>query len=339
MKALEKYEAVFDTILSKIESWDVKSWIRPWVESGSINLISKKPYRGFNSLIASLAYVGSDFENAWSFAFVTDNQASAIFWKLLWLQKSDDWRLDKNDYFRTIMKRQWSSATPIFFYKRYIKKGCEDLDENDPKKYSSIWTYNNVYPIEFYKLYDSFKDEIDAMIPSNTNNSDNKNINASELANEYMKFEWIDFMEDSGIFGSWAYYSPINDRIVMPLYESFHSDNDYWSTLFHEIIHSTWIEKRLWREIENRFWDRDYSFEELVAETWSLMLSSETWIITDDIVDNSAAYIHSWMKRLASDKDASKITFYKAISASKNAKDYVLWSQEVEETENEEINN
>jgi len=66
-----------------------------------------------------------------------------------------------------------------------------------------------------------------------------------------------------------AYYRPSEDVVNMPKANLFQSDEEYCSTLFHELTHSTGHKNRLNRdEISEitRFGSHDYSKEELVAE-------------------------------------------------------------------------
>lgn len=117
-------------------------------------------------------------------------------------------------------------------------------------------------------------------------------------------------------------YIPITDTIEIPSLDKFKTTDDYYSTLFHELIHSTWSVKRL-----NRFWDKvlsywnnEYSFEELVAEIWAMFLSQEVWII-QKTQDNSISYIKWWLEYLNKNK---KDIIYASIKAQKSL-DYILW--------------
>lgn len=47
--------------------------------------------------------------------------------------------------------------------------------------------------------------------------------------------------------GNRAYYSPTHDMICLPLFEQFTSANEYYSTAYHESIHSTMKEDRCQR--------------------------------------------------------------------------------------------
>ena len=103
--------------------------------------------------------------------------------------------------------------------------------------------------------------------------------------------------------GDRAYYKPSSDQIQMPVQEAFQSPEAYYSTLFHEMGHSTGHSSRLNRGLDSNlapFGSEDYSKEELVAEFCSAFLSAESGINQDGIAQ-SAAYIASWRKRLADD--------------------------------------
>ena len=102
--------------------------------------------------------------------------------------------------------------------------------------------------------------------------------------------------------GNRACYFPWQDKINMPDKEKFKTVQEYYSTLYHELTHSTGHAKRLNRPgivDANKFGSHDYSKEELVAEMGASFLAQETGI--DNItIDNSAAYIASWLKKLRS---------------------------------------
>ncbi|MBX9495296.1 DUF1738 domain-containing protein [Yersinia enterocolitica] len=100
-----------------------------------------------------------------------------------------------------------------------------------------------------------------------------------------------------------AFYSPGADRITMPEAVQFHRPADYYSTLLHELVHSTGHISRLSREgitsFSRRFGDPVYAFEELVAEIGSAFLCAEVGI-QGDVQHES--YIASWLKALKEDK-------------------------------------
>ena len=98
---------------------------------------------------------------------------------------------------------------------------------------------------------------------------------------------------------SGAYYVPATDKIGMPNRETFVSTDAHYSTLFHELVHSTGHESRLKRIEVALFGTDNYSREELVAEMGAAMLCGLTGI---DNQDQSAAYIEGWLKPLQNDR-------------------------------------
>ena len=122
-------------------------------------------------------------------------------------------------------------------------------------------------------------------------------------------------------------YKPASDSIHMPRRNSFVSPEEYYSTVFHEIGHSTGHESRLNRpELASGsapFGSATYSKEELVAEFCAGFLSQESGI-DNSTIDNSKSYIQGWAKELKSDK---KLVVSAAWQGQKAAK-YILGEEE-----------
>jgi antirestriction protein ArdC len=100
-----------------------------------------------------------------------------------------------------------------------------------------------------------------------------------------------------------AWYSPSRDVVGMPARRLFHSSEEHYSTLFHELAHSTGHAKRLHRDdFDNpvSFGSESYSKEELIAEMTAAMLCGIAGI-EQKILENSAAYLKTWIVRLRSD--------------------------------------
>jgi antirestriction protein ArdC len=119
-----------------------------------------------------------------------------------------------------------------------------------------------------------------------------------------------------------AFYRSSEDAVYMPRAELFLSDEEYYSTLFHELVHSTGHETRLNRRPSTdrrSFGDEAYSKEELVAEMGASFLCATSGI-ENATLDNSAAYIQGWLKALRDDK---KMVILAAAAAQK-ASDYIL---------------
>ena len=105
------------------------------------------------------------------------------------------------------------------------------------------------------------------------------------------------------VIGNKAFYSPIQDMIQLPLFEQFKNANEYYSTAFHESVHSTMKESRCNRAEERKnklvaFGSEEYSKEELCAEIGSASLMNTIGIETVKSFRNSSAYIQSWLSVL-----------------------------------------
>lgn len=120
-----------------------------------------------------------------------------------------------------------------------------------------------------------------------------------------------------------AYFSPSTDSVVVPLIAQFKEKAEYYSTTFHELIHSTLMPNRCNRNSESataRFGSHEYSKEELVAEMGAAMLLAKAGIDTEGTLKNSVAYIQSWLRALKNDK---KMLVYASTNAQKAA-NYIL---------------
>jgi antirestriction protein ArdC len=123
-----------------------------------------------------------------------------------------------------------------------------------------------------------------------------------------------------------AWYNPPMDKIGMPPQGKFQQLGEYYSTLFHEMIHSTGASKRLDREGVTKSTGifggkEDYSQEELVAEFGSAMLCGMCGL-EKAVLGNQAAYIQTWLKRLRM-TDGNK-ALISAVSAAQKACDHIL---------------
>lgn len=113
-----------------------------------------------------------------------------------------------------------------------------------------------------------------------------------------------------------AFYSVARDEMHMPPREAFGDAMRYYSTALHELGHATGHPSRLNRQLGNAFGSEEYAKEELRAEMASLFLSYQLGVPHD--VGQHAAYVESWIKVLAKDKnelfraarDAEQITEY-----------------------------
>jgi antirestriction protein ArdC len=122
--------------------------------------------------------------------------------------------------------------------------------------------------------------------------------------------------------GGKAYYLPMKDIVGMPSLKTFESSESYYCTLFHELSHSTGHASRLARkDFDNgaNFGSDPYAFEELVAELSACFICGQAGIV-ENVKENSAAYLQTWLKTFKSD---TKFFFRAAALAQKSA-DFIL---------------
>lgn len=101
-----------------------------------------------------------------------------------------------------------------------------------------------------------------------------------------------------------AFYRPATDEICLPLRDQFTGSEEYYSTLFHEAVHSTGHSSRLARFDDHGaspFGSDSYSREELVAEIGAAAILHHLGIETPETFSNSASYIDGWSKSLRKD--------------------------------------
>lgn len=128
-------------------------------------------------------------------------------------------------------------------------------------------------------------------------------------------------------------YSPSQHTVSVAGLQYYDSPETYYSTLFHECIHST--AEALGRDISGNFFgNKNYSEEEIVAECGAMILC-QRFGIHDIPCKNSLEYLRSWSKKLR--ENPSWLS--KGISKATKAVTYFLKKAgvpaEVEENETE----
>lgn len=116
--------------------------------------------------------------------------------------------------------------------------------------------------------------------------------------------------------GNRAFYTKNQDFVMLPSVDSFTTEDQYASTLAHELTH--WTGPRLEREFGKRFGDSAYAFEELVAELGSAFLCAQTGVQLTGL--QHADYLANWLAVLKADNRA----IFTAASKAKQAAEYLL---------------
>ena len=201
----------------------------------------------------------------------------------------------------------WSKATKIIYWD--IKnKTVGDKDNVEVEDKRIITKYYNVFNIEQTDIIPT--ENIIDHIEQSTN------VLSESIIKSYKGKPTIEH-------GKNPCYIPSIDTIHIPNKQSFISSDEYYSTLFHELVHSTWSKNRLSREWviqKNYYWDNKYSREELIAEIWSMFLSNYAWIDISTS-NNSIDYIKGWLKFLKWNKRDIII----ASSNAEKAVKYIAW--------------
>jgi len=276
------YAVITDRIIELLEK-GVIPWHRPWAGGEAPrNLASGKPYRGINPFLLSAA----GYASSW---WLTFNQAKQ----------------------RGGHVRKGEQSTPVVFWKWLI---VPDKESGEPGKRKRIPF------LRYYRVFNVEQCEgIEApalKLPGGACGGFSPIEAAERIVQTMPKAPAIVTGEPR------AYYRPATDTVNMPARELFESGEGYYTTLFHELTHSTGHASRLSRPGVGdvaAFGSQTYSREELIAEMGAAYLCGEAGIVQRTI-DNAASYIASWLKRL---KDDRKLIIVAAAQAQKAA-DFIL---------------
>ncbi|WP_430973742.1 ArdC family protein [Sunxiuqinia rutila] len=275
------YEMVTNLIVERLEK-GVIPWQMPWkVENGlPQNMIHRKVYRGFNFWF--LLTVASQFDSPF---FLTFRQVQELGGHVLKGQK----------------------GFPVVFWKILEKEEKDGSIDQIP-----LLRYYTVFNLKQTEGIDESK------IPSTA--AYDHDFNPIDQAEKLIE-GWSGCPEIR-LDQSHAFYSPSGDYIGMPNPRTFFQDEQFYSVLYHEAIHATGHINRTGRHVKlpnHKFGSSDYSIEELVAEMGAAYLCYLTGI-QNATIDNSAAYIKSWIGKLKEDKKL----LLTASSMAQKAVDYIL---------------
>ena len=145
---------------------------------------------------------------------------------------------------------------------------------------------------------------------------------AENIITSYLERETVTFTATDS---NRAYYSPSEDAVIVPDLKYFEAVEEYYSTSFHELTHSTMHQDRCNRAEERKgkkvaFGSEEYSKEELVAEIGAATLVNMIGLESDKSFKNSVSYIQSWIGKLKNDKNL----IVSASSRAEKAVNYIL---------------
>lgn len=204
---------------------------------------------------------------------------------------SNEWMTYKQAQDAGFQVRKGSKGSPIVFWKFDSKENTE-TGENERFAFARGYTVFNVEQIDGIPLSLPL-DDAPAFEPIQA---------ADSMVDGYLA-RGPQLAHDGG---NKAFYSPTFDKVSMPKRESFTTPDAYYSTLFHELAHSTGHETRLKRLDgvgQFSFGSESYSKEELIAEFGAAFLCAQTGIVNPSVTDNHTAYIQNWIAVLKNDKN------------------------------------
>ena len=287
------YQMVTDRIIEQLEK-GIIPWHKPWtgVADGAINYVSRKAYSVLNQWL-----LGRDGE------WLTFKQVEQCGGRI---------------------KKGAKAGMVVFYMQQQYNVTVEVINEDGEKeqqertKSKPVLRYYNVFHIDDCE-------GIQSKIVKGEKNDVQPIEQAEQVINDYVSREQ-ELTFSNGSETDRAYYSPSSDTVVVPMISQYDVVEGYYSTTFHELVHSTMAESRCNRKAENKlaaFGSADYSREELVAETGSAMLCTKVGLDCDKAFKNSVAYIQGWLRQLKND---NKMIVWAASRAEKAAK-YIMGEQ------------
>jgi antirestriction protein ArdC len=266
------YQTVTDRIIASLKAgvipWE-KPWKSPHFTGGPFprNFRTGRPYRGINVMLLWSSSYSSPF-------WITFNQAKELNGTV----------------------RKGEKGTQIVFYKELRSRKTKDEKHagDEDRRPPFVLTYHTVFNVE----------QCDGLTvpqmekPTTTPNAVEQAEACEALVNGWENRPTLHLTNQLEMR---AYYVPRTDSVHMPARSRFVDAAHYFSTLFHELVHSTGHGSRLNRTFGAHFGDELYSKEELVAEMGAAYLCAIAGIANDQTDRNTTAYLQSWIAKLEED--------------------------------------
>jgi len=282
-KKFDAFQAITQKIVDLIETGKLKKWAMPWDQvQGHDRNLDNRPYSGANPFLLGFARMARGF---------TSSQWGSF--KMIKAKKGKVRKGEKPEMvcFWSFIERSWEP-------KRYDDGGNEVLRKIGFLKAYPVWNLDQTEGLEHLRPKPVGKREHDPIHEADK-------LVAMWSDKPVIKHE-----------GDRAFYRPATDAVTVPIMNQFHTAEDYYGTLFHELIHASGHKSRLDRLDEGGFGSDPYAKEELVAELGSAFLSQAVGISEERLDEKSAAYMMHWAKQLKQDK---RLFVHAASAASKAA--------------------
>lgn len=289
MPKYDIYEEVTNQIIAALEK-GVKPWECPWqTNAAALPLrVTGDSYRGINYVLLSLKAWAEGYRNP---VWMTFKQAK--------------------DLGGMVRKGEKSSLVVKYGTFEAKEDGQEGEAEAKTRGYLKAYRVFNVQQID--GLEGQFP------TPEETEPQATRPIEQlSHVAAAMIENMGVGYAEG----GDRACYIPSKDQVHMPELPKFKAAELFYSTLFHELSHATGHADRCDRTKDkagSKFGNAIYAMEELVAEISAAMMGAQLGFQPGHIED-SAAYLQSWLKVLRDDKRA----IVKAAAAAQRSADYLM---------------
>ena len=295
-KAVERFS---EMMVSRLEEMKGQQWEKGWIDGGGKTQglpqnLSGRRYSGHNDFFLQLHTAMNSYAMPVYATFKQIHEAGAtinkgekampvIYWNIT--HRDENGQKVTDEQYDAMTKAEQEKCKSIPIMMGYY---CYNLDQTN---------FKEVKPEQYARLQEQFKaPEI----------KDTKGMFISpEFDAMIEKQAWV--CKINTIEGSGAFYSKSKDEITVPLKAQFNIHEDpkevykdgmeYYSSLVHEMAHSTGIDTRLSRDMEGRFGDKKYAKEELVAELSAAMVGNSMGF-DKRILDNNAKYVDSWIDTL-----------------------------------------
>lgn len=284
------YQIVTDQVLAMLEAGTVP-WRKPWASTAAggtpLSMSTRKPYRGINPFLLICSAAAQGFTSPW-------------------------WGTYEQIAERGGQVRKGEESTMIVFWKRGTKTVTDEATGQDV---SRPWAM-----LRYFRVFNA--DQAEGLADKWRVIAEPKADHDPIADAEALTADYEGSLASIAFGGSRAFYSPAKDHVQVPALSDHSSPEEYYSTKFHELTHSTGHSSRLNREgiVEgHRFGDALYSKEELIAEMGAAMLAGIAGI-EQVTLPNSAAYLASWIKVLKGD---AKL-LVSAAAAAQRAADLIL---------------
>lgn len=322
------YDIIYNKIVAEKEKAEQEGrafhWIRPWYTGIPMSYTTQKPYKGINLLfleggeyitfkqVQELQKKGQDV------SIKRGAKSNQVFFASQKELTEEEKKKRKEDKIKAYEKTKNIICFNSTEEEEAYKKRLEEEDE----KGDWFWKYYNAFNIE---------DCIEGLEPHNKRNyreytPEETHKKADKYVKAYLKANKIAFREH----GNEANFSSsfFGNCVTVPKKRAFITQYSYYSTLLHEIVHSTrqFLNKENLGKRDNKAHDKKtvkYSYEELVAQIGSNMLLNTFGILPEnEKIDgvNDYAYLNSWMSKL---KEQKRMIVMAASDAQKAA-DYIM---------------